>query len=138
VSSDSLIRFTSSSIERFGNSFILSTSLSIIKFRINLFISSRGTTSHIKGGNEFDPFEITYSEFFHTVKDKIGDKSEVCRFFGIFLFRFMNDISSETTSKILGDFWIFPTENIIKVHFREEPVDEPLELVGGDYFTELL
>ena len=50
----------------------------------------------------------------------------------------MNDISSETTSKILGDFWIFPTENITKVHFREEQVDEPLELVGGDYFTELL
>ena len=84
----------------------------------------------------------TYSELFHTVKEKIGDKEEVCIFFGIFLFRFMNDISNETTSKILGDFWIFPTENIIKVHFREEPIDEPidepLELTGGYHFTELL
>ncbi len=81
----------------------------------------------------------TYSEFFNKLKDKINDKSEISSFFGIFLFRFMGDISNKLTTTILGDYWIFSTDiiNTNKIKFREEQVDV-VSLNGGEYFTELL
>ena len=81
----------------------------------------------------------TYSEFFNKLKDKINDKSEICSFFGIFLFRFMDDISNKLTTTILEDYWIFSTDiiNTNKIKFREEQVDV-VSLNGGEYFTELL
>lgn len=81
----------------------------------------------------------TYSEFFNKLKEKIKDKSEICSFFGIFLFRFMGDISDKLTTTILGDYWIFSTDIIHtnKIKFREEQVDI-VSFNGGEYFTELL
>ena len=80
----------------------------------------------------------TYVEFLSTVKTKIDNKEEICKFFGTFLYTFMNDISNGITSNILGDYWIFSTKNIYKIKFKETPVTESESLTGGDYLTQLL
>ena len=80
----------------------------------------------------------TYFEFLLSVKTKIDDKEEICKFFGTFLYTFMNDISNGITAIILSNYWIFSTEHIYKIKFKEEPVTESEILTGGDYLITLL
>ena len=62
----------------------------------------------------------TYVDFFYSIRDKINNKTELCTLFGLFLFKFMYDISNGATMRFLGDYWIFPTENIVKIDFTED------------------
>ena len=39
--------------------------------------------------------------------------------------------------RFLGDYWIFPTENIVKIDFTEEQV-ETLSYNGGEHFLDLI
>lgn len=81
----------------------------------------------------------TYFEFLLSVKTKINDKEEICKFFGIFLYTFMNDISNGIIANILGNYWIFSTSHIYKIKFKEEPFIESESLTGGaDNLAELL
>ena len=79
----------------------------------------------------------TYVDFFYSIRDKINNKTELCTLFGLFLFKFMYDISNGATMRFLGDYWIFPTENIVKIDFTEEQV-ETLSYNCGEHFLDLI